>query len=268
MSPGAVPRRVFPGDSGSDATFHPMNAPPIPSQGLSPEIWQALGLTFQLAGLVTVLLLVLAVPLAIWLTVSRRRWVPVVEAVVGLPVVLPPTVLGFYLLSLFAPDMPLGRFWFQVTGDTLAFSFGGLVLGSVLYSLPYAVQPLAAAFRSIPPEYLEAARSVGARPWSVFWRVTLPLSRRGLLVAAMLSFAHTVGEFGVVVMLGGSIPGRTRVASIALYDEVQRLDYGTAHRLALVLLAFSFAILVPMAWLQRRSRRRPGDIPNHGIGVG
>ncbi len=245
-----------------------MNAPPIPSEGLSPEIWQALGLTFRLAGLVTVLLLALAVPLAMWLTVSRRRWIPMVEAIVGLPVVLPPTVLGFYLLSLFAPDTPLGRFWFHVTGDTLAFSFEGLVLGSLIYSLPYAVQPLAAAFRSIPPEYLEAARSVGARPWSVFWRVTLPLSRRGLLVAAMLSFAHTVGEFGVVVMLGGSIPGRTRVASIALYDEVQRLDYGTAHRLALVLLAFSFAILVPMAWLQRRNRLGLGEISDRGRGVG
>jgi molybdate transport system permease protein len=231
-----------------------MNAAPISSDGLSPEIWQALVLTFRLAGLVTVLLMVLAVPLAAWLSASRRPWVPVVEAIVGLPVVLPPTVLGFYLLSLFAPDTPLGRFWFRITGDTLAFSFAGLVLGSLVYSLPYAVQPLTAAFRSVPLEYLEAARSVGATPWSVFWRVTAPLSRRGFLVAAMLSFAHTVGEFGVVVMLGGSIPGRTRVASIALYDEVQRLDYTAAHRLALVLLASSFAVLVPMAWLQRQHR--------------
>jgi len=233
----------------------------LPSEWLSPEIWQALDLTFRLAGLVTVLLVVLAVPLAAWLTASRRPWVPVVEAIVGLPVVLPPTVLGFYLLSLFAPDTLLGRFWFQITGDTLAFSFPGLVLGSLVYSLPYAVQPLTAAFRSVPPEYLEAARSVGATPWSMFWRVTLPLSRRGLLVAAMLSFAHTVGEFGVVVMLGGSIPGRTRVASIARYDEVQRMDYATAHRLALVLLAFSFAVLVPMAWLQRRNRPASSVVP-------
>lgn len=239
-----------------------MNAAPISSEGLSPEIWQALALTFRLAGLVTVLLMVLAVPLAAWLSASRRPWVPVVEAIVGLPVVLPPTVLGFYLLSLFAPDTVLGRFWFRITGDTLAFSFAGLVLGSLVYSLPYAVQPLTAAFRSVAPEYLEAARSVGATPWSVFWRVTAPLSRRGFLVAAMLGFAHTVGEFGVVVMLGGSIPGRTRVASIALYDEVQRMDYASAHRLSLVLLASSFAVLVPMAWLQRRNRSAPGGVPS------
>lgn len=232
-----------------------MTPDPSNAAWLPPEIWHAMGLTFRLAFVVTVLLLLLAVPLAAWLAFSRRRFVPVVEAVVGLPVVLPPTVLGFYLLALFAPETALGRFWFRITGDTLAFSFAGLVLGSMAYSLPYAVQPLAAAFRSVPSDLIEAARAVGGRPWSIFWRVIVPLARRGLVVAAMLGFAHTVGEFGVVVMLGGSIPGRTRVASIALYDEVQRLEYATAHRLALVLLMASFAVLVPMAWLQRRRQR-------------
>lgn len=223
---------------------------------LTPDAWQAVFLTLRLAGTVTVLLLIVAVPLAWWLSSSRRPWVPVVEAVVGLPVVLPPTVLGFYLLAFFAPDTALGRFWIRITGDTLAFSFSGLVLGSIAYSLPYAVQPLTAAFRSVPPALLDAAESLGGNAWTNFWRVTLPLSRRGLLVAAMLSFAHTVGEFGVVMMLGGSIPGRTRVAAIALYDEVQRLNYAMAHRLALLLLLISFAVLLPLAWLQRRTRER------------
>jgi molybdate transport system permease protein len=233
---------------------------------LPPEAWQAVWLTLRLAAVVTVILLGLAVPLAWGITAVRSRWILVAEAVVGLPVVLPPTVLGFYLLALFAPDALAGRFWFRVTGDTLAFSFAGLVLGSVLYSLPFAVQPLVAAMRSVPGEFLDAARALGGGRLTVFLRVTLPLSRRGLLVAAMLSFAHTVGEFGVVVMLGGSIPGRTRVASVALFDEVQRLDYPAAHRISALLLALSFALLLPLAWLQRRqegpgakSRAAAGD---------
>ncbi len=232
-----------------------MNPISDPSPWLPPEAWQSVFLTLRLAGTVTVLLLFIAVPLAWWLSVSRRPWVPLVEALVGLPVVLPPTVLGFYLLAFFAPDTALGGFWVRITGDTLAFSFPGLVLGSMAYSLPYAVQPLTAAFRGVPGALLDAAESLGGGAWRNFCKVTLPLSRRGLLVAAMLSFAHTVGEFGVVVMLGGSIPGRTRVASIALYDEVQRLNYPAAHRLALVLLALSFVVLVPLAWLQRRGKR-------------
>lgn len=219
---------------------------------LPAEAWEAVFLTFRLAAVVTVLLLGLAIPLAAWLASSRRPWVPLVEAVVGLPVVLPPTVIGFYLLAFFAPDTGLGRFWIRITGDTLAFTFAGLVVGSIAYSLPYAVQPLTAAFRSVPSPLLEAARSVGGRSWRNFWRIILPLSRRGVLVAAMLSFAHTVGEFGVVMMLGGSIPGRTRVAAIALYDEVQRLNFATAHRLALLLLGVSLLVLIPLAWLQRR----------------
>jgi molybdate transport system permease protein len=222
---------------------------------VSAETWSAVRLTAELAGLSTLLLLLIGTPIAWCLARTRSAWKPLWASLVAMPLVLPPTVLGFYLLALFAPDTPVGRFWIRLTGDTLAFSFSGLVLGSMAYSLPYAVQPLTAAFRSIPPSLLEAAESVGGRTWSNFWRVTLPLSRRGVLVAAMLGFAHTVGEFGVVVMLGGSIPGRTRVASIALYDEVQKLNYDTAHRLALVLLLVSFAVLVPLAWLQRRRDR-------------
>lgn len=222
---------------------------------LPPEVWQSLLLTLRLAAVVTVLLLGVSVPIAWWLSGSRSRGVAVVEAVIGLPIVLPPTVLGFYLLALFAPDTLPGRMWFSTTGDTLAFSFSGLVLGSMLYSLPYAVQPLASAFRGVPQSYLDAATSLGSNAWTTFRRVVLPMSRRGLGVAAMLSFAHTVGEFGVVVMLGGSIPGKTRVASIALYDEVQKLNYPAAHALAAMLLVMSFAVLLAMTFLQRRGPR-------------
>lgn len=212
-------------------------------------------LTLRLATVVTVFLLLIAIPLAWGIASIRSRWIVLLEAVVALPVVLPPTVLGFYLLALFAPESAAGRFWFRLTGETLSFSFAGLVVGSIAYSLPFAVQPLVAAMRSVPRELLDAARALGGGGFAVFRRVLLPLSIRGVLVAAMLSFAHTVGEFGVVVMLGGSIPGRTRVASIALYDEVQKLDYPAAHRLAALLLALSFVLLVPLAWLQRKSLR-------------
>jgi molybdate transport system permease protein len=222
---------------------------------LSVEGWQAVWLTLRLATVVTVFLLLIAIPLAWGIASIRSRWIVLLEAVVALPVVLPPTVLGFYLLALFAPESAAGRFWFRLTGETLSFSFAGLVVGSIAYSLPFAVQPLVAAMRSVPRELLDAARALGGGGFAVFRRVLLPLSIRGVLVAAMLSFAHTVGEFGVVVMLGGSIPGRTRVASIALYDEVQKLDYPAAHRLAALLLALSFILLVPLAWLQRKSLR-------------
>jgi len=224
---------------------------------LPPGLWQALGLTLRLAAVVTFLLLLVGAPLAWWLSVSRARILPLVEAVIGLPIVLPPTVLGFYLLALFAPESWPGRLWFRATGETLAFSFSGLVVGSVLYSLPYAVQPLASAFRSVPQPLLDASTSLGGSGWTTFWRIVLPLSWRGVGVAAMLSFAHTVGEFGVVVMLGGSIPGKTRVASIALYDEVQKLNYPAAHAFAFLLLVLSFLVLLGMALVQRRVPR-PG----------
>jgi molybdate transport system permease protein len=224
-------------------------------QELPPEIWESLGLTLRLAALVTVLLLFVATPLAWWLSLSRRRFISVIEAIVSLPIVLPPTVLGFYLLTLLAPDTPLGRTWLRLTGDTISFSFSGLVVASVFYSLPYAVQPIMGAFRSVRQNYLDASTSLGAGAWTTFRRITLPLSKRGLIIAAILSFAHTVGEFGVVVMIGGSIPGKTRVASIALYDEVQKLNYPAAHALALVLLTLSFVFLLGMTLLQRRTRR-------------
>jgi molybdate transport system permease protein len=221
---------------------------------LTPEMWQALRLTLRLAFTVTLLLLLLTIPLAWWISASRSRAIVLVETLVSLPIVLPPTVLGFYLLTLFSPEQPAGRFWFRLTGDTLTFSFSGLVFGSVLYSLPYAVQPLVAAFRSVPAPFLDASTSLGANGWLTFRRIMLPLSRRGLGVAAMLSFAHTVGEFGVVVMIGGSIPGKTRVASIALYDEVQKLNYPAAHQFALLLLLLSFFILLLINLLQRRGK--------------
>ena len=214
---------------------------------------EALGLTLRLALTTTAILLVVGVPLAHWLNTSRVWGIALVQTLVGLPVVLPPTVIGFYLLVAFSPAHPPGSWWRQWTGGTLSFSFLGLVVGSVLYSLPYAVQPFQAALGGVPHTLVEAAAGAGAAPWRAFWRVRVPLARRGLLVGAALSFAHTVGEFGVVLMLGGSIPGRTRVASIALFDAVQRSDYSTAHLYALTLLASSAVLLSLVTYLQRRA---------------
>ncbi|MEY2408671.1 MAG: molybdate transport system permease protein [Verrucomicrobiota bacterium] len=219
---------------------------------LTPELWQALWLTLWLAFDSTLILLAAGIPLALWLNGKRSRLAAVIEALVTMPIVLPPTVIGFYLLVIFAPQQPIGGFWLKITGDTLVFSFAGLVVGSVIYSLPFAVQPFQAAFKAVPRAYVDAARNLGATRWRIFWTIILPLARRGVGVGAMLSFAHTLGEFGVVLMLGGSIPGKTRVASIALYDEVQKLNYAQAHAYALVLLAISFALVFAMALLQRR----------------
>ncbi len=211
---------------------------------LTESDWQALLLTLQLASVSTALLLVLGLPLAAWRVRKQTRLRQVLDAVLALPLVLPPTVLGFYLLVLFAPQTPLGSGWTWLTGHGLAFSFAGLVLGSVLYSLPFVVQPLTVAMREIPPSLLEVAASLGAnRRQRALW-VTLPLLRRGLLVAATLGFAHTLGEFGVVMMLGGSIPGETQVASIALFQHVEALRYAEAHRLAACLLGLSFLLLL------------------------
>jgi molybdate transport system permease protein len=219
---------------------------------MNADVWQALALTFRLAAATTVILLLVGLPLAHWLNAGRGRIMAAVEALVSLPIVLPPTVIGFYLLILFSPQNPAGAAWEGLTGHTLAFSFSGLVVGSVLYSLPFAVQPFQAALRSVSPALVEAARVAGAGPWQVFWHVTLPLARRGIGTGLTLSFAHTVGEFGVVLMLGGAIPGITKVASILLYDDVQRLDYGRAHVLALLLLACSFGFLLLISLFQRR----------------
>lgn len=216
------------------------------------ELWISLGLTLRLAAIVTVLLVVLSIGVGYWLSTTRWRGVILVESALNLPIVLPPTVIGFYLLAFFAPEQPLGRLWMRTTGDTLSFTFGGLVLGSVIYSLPFAVQPITAAFRTVDRTHIDAAINLGATRWRSFWRITVPLAWRGLAAGAVLSFAHTLGEFGVVVMLGGSIPGRTKVASIALYDEVQKMNYDTAHTFALLLLTLSFLLLLGFAVVQRR----------------
>jgi molybdate transport system permease protein len=216
------------------------------------EFWQSVWLTLRLAFTTTLFLLLLGVPLAQWLNRSRRRGVILFETVLTLPVVLPPTVIGFYLLVLFAPQHTLGAWWQAVTGRTLAFSFAGLVVGSMIYSLPFAMQPFQAALRTVPRTLVDAARLDGASALQVFRHVTLPLAGRGIVVGIVLSFAHTVGEFGVVLMLGGSIPGETKVASIALYDEVQKINYSSAHAYAVVLLAISFVLILFMSFLRRR----------------
>jgi molybdate transport system permease protein len=218
----------------------------------TPALWEAIGLTLRLAFVSSMALLVLGVPLANWLNNSRMRGIIVVETLVSLPIVLPPTVLGFYLLMMMAPQHTLGAAWVTVFGQPLPFSFAGLVVGSVIYSLPFAVQPFQAAFRGVRGEMVQSALALGLTRRQAFWHIVLPLSKNGILTGVSLSFAHTMGEFGVVLMLGGNIPGQTRVASIALYDEAQKLSYGTAHAYALVLLAISFTILVGIAYLQRK----------------
>ncbi len=212
----------------------------------------SLWLSLYLAAVTTVILLVLGTPLAWWLARTGSRLKPVVEAVTAMPLVLPPTVLGFYLLVVLSPDAPLGRLWVEVTGGTLTFSFAGLVLASVIYSLPFTVQPLESAFETLGRAPLEAAASLGASPTDAFVNVAAPLAARGFLTAAVLTFAHTVGEFGVVLMVGGNIPGETRVVSIAIYEYVETLRYAEAHVLAAGLLVFSFALLMAVYAINRR----------------
>lgn len=202
-----------------------------------------LWLTLHLAAVTTAILLVLGTPLAWWLATTRSRWRPLVEAMTALPLVLPPTVLGFYLLILLSPTAPIGGFWREMTGETLTFSFSGLVVASILYSLPFMVQPLQAAFERIGPEPMEAAASLRASPLDAFFTVAVPLAGRGFLTACVLTFAHTIGEFGVVLMVGGNIPGETRVISIAIYEQVETLRYTEAHILSAILLVFSLSIL-------------------------
>ena len=210
---------------------------------LSTAELDAIRLTVALAAMTTVLLLILGTPLAWWLSRRRGNGSALVEALVALPLILPPTVLGFYLLLMLAPDTALGRLWQQLTGAQLAFSFSALVIGSVIYSLPFVVQPLQAAFQRVPEGLLQAAATLGARPLDQFFSVVLPLSRRSFVTAASLGFAHTVGEFGVVLMIGGNIPGETQVLSIALYDYVESLQFAEAHRLAAGLVIFAIALL-------------------------
>ena len=213
-------------------------------------------LTLRLAGATTAILLVLGTPLAWWLAHSRSRAAPAVEALTALPLVLPPTVLGFYLLLLFNPQAGFGAFWLELTGQTLSFSFSGLVVASVLYSLPFVVQPLQTAFQVQGRGPLEAAATLGATPLDAFFTVASPLALRGYLSAAVLGFAHTVGEFGVVLMVGGNIPGRTQVISIAIYEEVETLNYAQAHQWSAILLVFSFLTLLLVYGLNRRSAPR------------
>jgi molybdate transport system permease protein len=215
--------------------------------------WAAIALSLRLAACTTLVLCGLGLPLAYWLAVSRRRWKFLVEAVVALPLVLPPTVLGFYILVAIAPDSPVGRGYEALTGGRLAFSFAGLLVASVVYSLPFAVRPFAVAFAAVDRRLVEASWCLGVSRAATFWRVVVPLSWTGILTGLILSFAHTLGEFGVVLMVGGNIPGATRTVSIAIYDDVQALDYAAANRTALLLLGFSFAALSATYALQRRS---------------
>lgn len=214
--------------------------------------WQAIRLTAALATIVSLILLLIGLPLAHVLTFSRRRWTFVLEAIVSLPLVLPPTVLGFYLLTAMGNRSPIGRWWTSLTGHGLAFTFEGLVIASVLYSLPFAVQPIAAAFARVDPALREASATLGASPLRTFWRITLPLSIEGVIAGAVLSFAHTVGEFGVVLMVGGNLPGITRTVSMSIYDQVQALQYEEASLTALVMLAFSFTVLIAVYAIRHR----------------
>lgn len=209
----------------------------------------------KLAAVTTVLLLIVATPIAWWLARTRSKWRAPVSAMVTLPLVLPPTVLGFYLLVLMGPNGPIGMMTQALYGGLLSFTFTGLVIGSVVFSLPFAVQPLQYAFESIGERPLEVAATLRARPLDAFITVVLPLSRSGFLTAAILSFAHTVGEFGVVLMIGGNIPGRTRVISTQIYGHVEAMEYGQAHALAALMVVFSFAVLMALALLRRRDAR-------------
>jgi molybdate transport system permease protein len=217
----------------------------------------AIWISLRLAATTTLLLLLLCAPLAWWLAIGAARWRIVIDAVVSLPLVLPPTVLGFYLLLLLSPHGAVGAALRGLGLPAPAFTFTGLVIGSMLYSLPFAVQPLRDAFQGVGTRALEVAATLRASPWDRFLTVALPLSVRGLLTAAVLSFAHTLGEFGVVLMIGGNIPGRTETASIALFNHAEALDYGAAYHLSLILLAVCFALLL-FVYSANRRLRTPG----------
>ncbi|MGB7189444.1 MAG: molybdate ABC transporter permease subunit [Acidobacteriaceae bacterium] len=205
---------------------------------------EALSVTLRLAALTTAILLVVAIPLAYWIVSTRSRLRAAVEAVTTLPILLPPTVLGFYLLVLLGQRTAFGRLWIDLTGHTLAFSFTGLVIGSAIYSLPFAVQPIVAGFSAVEPTLIEQARLLGASRWRILRSVLVPLSTRSLAAAALLCFTHTVGEFGVVLMVGGDIPGATRTLSIAIYDQVQDFAYADANRTSLLLVAIAVTALI------------------------
>lgn len=223
--------------------------------GLSAPLWQSLGLTLKLAAVTTLVLGLVGLPLAQWLNTTRSRLAPVLETLVALPVVLPPTVIGFYVLVMFSPQHAPGSWWVTLTGHPLSFTFTGLVVASVFYSLPFAVQPFQAALRTVPRELLDAGATLGGSPTRVWLRVHLPLAWRGIAAGLTLGFAHTLGEFGVVLMLGGNIPGRTQTAAIAIYSHVEVMDYVGAQRLSATLLVLSFVLLLIVYGTQRSSRR-------------
>lgn len=219
------------------------------------QLWSPIRLTLELATVTTVILLLVGTPIAWWLARSRARWKEAIAAIVAMPLVLPPTVLGFYLLLLLGPSGPGGAVAGLWGARTLAFTFGGLVLGSVIYSMPFVVQPLRNAFEAVGDRPLEVAATLRASPWDAFWSVAVPLARPGFMTAAVLGFAHTVGEFGVVLMIGGNIPGQTKVLSIAIYDFVETQRWAEAHILAGGMVAFSFLVILAMLLLEKRVAR-------------
>jgi len=228
------------------------------------EVWvidwpdlTALWLSVKLAGITTVLLLLLCIPLAWWLSQTRTRFKPVIEALVALPIVLPPTVIGFYLLLLLGPEGWLGAFWVKLTGQALTFTFSGLVVASMVYSLPFVVQPLQNAFESVPTRLREVSMTLGAQPLDAFFSVVLPLAKRGLLTAAVLGFAHTLGEFGVVLMVGGNIPGETKVIAIEIYNQVEMLNYAQAHWLSAILLGLAFVLIFLLYFINHHRQPVP-----------
>ncbi len=216
----------------------------------------ALWLSVRLATITTLVLLLIGTPIAWWLAHTSSRWKAAIEALVALPIVLPPTVMGFYLLVVLGPYGTIGRWWVELTGDTLTFSFTGLVVASCLYSLPFAVQPMQNAFESLDRRILEAAWTLGASRIDAFFSIAVPQSARGFLNAVVLAFAHTLGEFGVVLMVGGNIPGATRTISIEIYDQVESMNYDAAHSLSAILLTFAFSVLLLMYVINRRWQNR------------
>lgn len=219
--------------------------------------WDAVITSLKLASLTSLILLILGLPLASWLAFSRWRWKFLFESVVALPLVLPPTVLGFYVLTAMGPRSPLGHWYTQLVGSPLPFTFEGLVVASVLYSLPFAVQPLASSFSAVDRNLVEVSWTLGVSRLATFFRLILPSARNGVVAALVLTFAHTMGEFGVVLMVGGNIEGVTRTVSIDIYDQVQELNYAAASWTSLVLLIFSFAVLTLVYWLNRNSTLWP-----------
>jgi len=222
---------------------------------INPDVWQAIGLTLKLAALTTIILLLVATPIAWWLSQTRSKWRASISAMVTLPLVLPPTVLGFYLLVLLGPQGWVGMLTQGLGLGLMSFSFSGILIGSIVFSLPFAVQPIQYAFEAIGRRPLEVAATLRATPLDAFFTVALPLAKPGLLTATVLTFAHTVGEFGVVLMIGGNIPGQTRVVSTQIFGHVEAMEYTQAHWLAAGMVVFSFAVLLCLSLLKRRSDR-------------